>query len=88
MATIKRMKPAKRRSISLPKDVDSQVQKLARLRNLSANRVLEDLIQAGLEAKDAEKRRFFELAERLRKTTDESEAQKLKQELARATFGV
>jgi transposase-like protein len=88
MATAKKASATKRRSVSLSREVDSQVTKLARRHNLSANRVLEDLIQAGLEAKEAERRRFFELAQRLRTTTDESEAQNLKEELARATFGV
>jgi hypothetical protein len=84
----KRVNTAKRRSISLSADIDRRVQKLAQRHKLSTNRILEDLVYAGLEAKEAEKRRFFELAERLRETNDDSEAEKLKQELARATFGV
>ena len=60
---------------------------MARRTNSSANRVFEELIETGLQAKEAEKRRFFELAERLRTTTDESEARQLKKELARMTFG-
>lgn len=61
---------------------------MARHQNRSANRVLENLIETGLEAKEAEKRRFFELAERLRTTTDAAELQQIKAELARMTFGV
>ena len=37
--------------------------------------MIENLIETGLEAKEAEKRRFFELAERLRTTTDKAELQ-------------
>ncbi len=50
--------------------------------------MIENLIETGLEAKEAEKRRFFELAERLRTTTDKAELQQIKNELARMTFGV
>ena len=76
-----------RRSISLPREIDSKVQTLARRQNWSANQVLEDLIETGLEAKEAEKRHFFELAERLRTTTDPAELRRIKDELARMTFG-
>lgn len=77
-----------RRSISLSRDIDSKVQSMAHRQNRSANRVLENLIEAGLEAKEAEKRRFFELTERLRAATDATELQQIKEELARMTFGV
>jgi len=40
-----------------------------------------------LDAKEAEKRRFYELAERLQTTKNQSELQEIKQELARLTFG-
>jgi predicted transcriptional regulator len=79
---------AVRRSISLPRELDSKVQRLAQRQNRSANRVLETLIEAGLEAKEAEKRRFFELAERLRDTSDPAELERVKNEMARMTFGV
>jgi hypothetical protein len=77
-----------RRSISLPRELDSQVQSLAHGQKRSANRVLENLIEMGLEAKAAEKRRFFELAERLRDTNDPAELERVKSEMARMTFGV
>jgi predicted transcriptional regulator len=77
-----------RRSISLPRELDSKVQRLARHQNRSANRILENLIAAGLEAKEAEKRRFFDLAERLRGTDDPAELERVKSEMARMTFGV
>ena len=87
MSTLKRTSKSVRRSVSLPREIDSRVQKLARRQKRSANRVLENLIEAGLEAKEAEKRRFFELAERLTAATDPAEVQRLKHELARMTFG-
>lgn len=77
-----------RRSISLTRETDRKVQVMAERQNRSANRVLEHLIETGLEAKEAEKRRFFALTERLRDATDAAEVQQIKEELARITFGV
>jgi hypothetical protein len=63
------------------------VDAIARSRKTSANRVLVDLIEAGLQSKQAEKERFFALANRLSETSDPSERQRIKKELARTTFG-
>lgn len=49
--------------------------------------MIEDLIETGIEAKEAEKLRFFKLAERLHTTDDEAELTAIKNELARMTFG-
>jgi len=76
-----------RRSISLRPEVDSKVKALARHGRRSANRVLEELIETGLKSKEAEKSRFFELANRLSTTSDRREQERLKEELARLTFG-
>jgi len=63
------------------------VQAIAKTRKTSASRVLVDLIEAGMQSKEAEKERFFALANRLSETSDPAERQKLKKELARMTFG-
>jgi hypothetical protein len=76
-----------RQSISIPNRLARQVRTLARRQRTSANRVLVELIEAGLESKEAEKRKFFELADRLTTSGDAAEKQRLKQELARMTFG-
>jgi len=49
--------------------------------------VIENLIETGLEAKEAEKRRFFELAERFRAANAPDEIKATKAELARMIFG-
>jgi hypothetical protein len=49
--------------------------------------VLVDLIEAGIQSKEAEKERFFALANRLSESADPAERQRLKKELARMTFG-
>jgi predicted transcriptional regulator len=76
-----------RRSVSLPHEIDKRVNSIARKQKSSTNRVLADLIGAGLEAREAEKKRFFEVAERLRSSTDPAEVEQSKNELARMVFG-
>jgi hypothetical protein len=76
-----------RQSISIPTRLARRVRTLAKRQRTSANRVLVELIEAGLESKEAEKQRFFELADQLTKSDDTAERHKLKQELARMTFG-
>ncbi len=87
------MKPMKnhaksvRQSVSLPSSIATRVRHLAEKRKASANRVLVDLIEAGLRSKEAEKDRFFALASQLAESTDPAERRRIKKELARMTFG-
>ena len=76
-----------RQSISLPARVARQVKSLAKTSNTSANRVIIDLIESGIEAREQEKKRFFELADRLAHSRDAEDQKRLKAELARMTFG-
>jgi len=76
-----------RQSVSLPSVVARRVQALAKRRKTSANRVIVDLIESGLEAKEREKAAFLDLADRLAQTSDSAEQKRLKEELARMTFG-
>lgn len=87
MATTKTKSKPVRRSVALSGELNQKIQRIARHQNRSANRVIEDLIETGIEAKEAEKRRFFQLAERLRTTDDEAELVAIKSELVRMTFG-
>jgi metal-responsive CopG/Arc/MetJ family transcriptional regulator len=82
-----RLKKAVRQSVSLPKALAKHVRSIAKSKRVSANRVLVDLIEAGLESRDSEKERFFALANRLAESTDGAERQRIKKELARMTFG-
>ncbi len=84
MATME--KPT-RQSISLPSRLAKRVKALAKHQKTSANRVLVELIETGLESKEAEKRRFFKLADQLSTSTDRAEQRRIKEELARLTFG-
>jgi hypothetical protein len=76
-----------RQSVSIPARVAKHVRAIAKTRKTSANRVLVDLIEAGIQSKEAEKEQFFALANRLSESADLAERQKLKKELARMTFG-
>lgn len=76
-----------RQSVSLPSHTARRVKAIAARRRMSANRVLVELIQAGLDAREAEKHVFLALAGRLTSTTDPKEQKRIKSELARMTFG-
>ncbi len=76
-----------RQSVTLPKRVAQRVKSLAKAQRTSANRVMVDLIESGIEAKEREKQRFLTLASRLTESKDAAERERLKKELARMTFG-
>lgn len=78
---------AVRQSVTLPPRVARRVRSLAKSRRTSASRVLVDLVEAGLAAADRERERFLDVAERLAQSTDAAEQARLKEELARLTFG-
>jgi hypothetical protein len=78
---------AVRQTVTLPPQMARRIRALARKSRLSTNRVLVDLVQAGLEARDQERERFFELAERLAQSDDPAERKRLKAELGQMTFG-
>jgi len=76
-----------RQSVSLPSALARRVQALAKRRRSSANRVIVELIETGLDEREREKKTFFELADRLARSSEPSEQRHLKEELARMTFG-
>jgi hypothetical protein len=76
-----------RQSVSLPSRVARRVRAIAKARRTSANRVLVDLIETGIEAGEAEKRRFFDLARRFKESSEPAESDRLREDLARMIFG-
>jgi len=84
MATVE--KPI-RQSVSLPARLARRVRLLAKNRKTSTNRVLVELIETGIESKESEKSKFFELADQLSATSDPAERKRIKEILARMTFG-
>lgn len=81
--------PAKHliQTVTLTTGVARRVRALARARKASASRVIADLVESGLEAQNAERDRFLQIADRLARSADRAEQKRLKEELARLTFG-
>ena len=76
-----------RQSVSLPANVAAQVRTLAKARRLSANRMLVELIENGMEAEKRKQQEFFDLAERFRNATDPEEVKRLGDQMGRMVFG-
>ena len=76
-----------RQSISLPANVAAQVRSLAKARRLSANRILLELIENGMEAEKRKQQEFFELAEGFRMATDPDDVKRLGERMGRMVFG-
>jgi len=76
-----------RQSVSLAPRVARRVRALANAKRSSASRVIAELVEVGLETQEQERRRFLDLADRLVSSQDSREREKLKDDLARLTFG-
>jgi hypothetical protein len=76
-----------RQSVSLPPRLARRIKSLAKSNRTSANRILVALIESGLESRERERKHFFETADLLTQTQDPKEQGRLKEELARMTFG-
>lgn len=76
-----------RQSVSLPGRVARRVKSLAQTSKTSTSRVIAELIESGLDAREQEKKRFFDIADRLARARNGDEQKRLKEELARMTFG-
>ena len=76
-----------RRSLTLPPRIARQVESLAKERNLSDNRVLVELIEQGIEARQQKEKAFFQLAERFRAADDPEQVKQLGNQLGRFVFG-
>jgi hypothetical protein len=78
---------AVRQSVTLPAKVAKQVRSLARRRRLSANRMLVELVENGIELQKQKEKAFFELAERFRSASDPDEIQRYGDQLGKMVFG-
>jgi len=76
-----------RRSVTLPAPVAQQVNRIAKRRRLSDNRVLVELIEEGIEAQQQKEKAFFQLAQRFRAASDPQQVKQLGDELGRFVFG-
>lgn len=76
-----------RQSVSLPANVAAQVRSLAKARRLSANRMLVELVENGIDAEKRKQQEFFNLADRFRRATDPAEVKLLGDQMGRMVFG-
>ena len=76
-----------RRSVTLPAKIAKQVEAFAKERDLSDNRVLVELIEQGIEARQQKEKAFFQLAERFRAADDPEQVKQLGDQLGRFAFG-
>ena len=76
-----------RQSLSLPVSLAAKVRSLAKTRRLSANRMLLELIENGMEAEARKQREFFDLAERFRNASKPEEVKRLGDQMGRMIFG-
>lgn len=78
---------AVRQSVTLPAKVAKQVRSMAKRRRLSANRMLVELVEQGIQAQRRKEKAFFELAERFRAAEDPKEVERLGDQLGKMLFG-
>ena len=76
-----------RRTVGLPAETARQVRRLAKQRRLSANRIIVELVEEGIEAQKRKQKEFFDLAERFRAATDPKDVARLGDDLGRMVFG-
>lgn len=76
-----------RQSVTLPANTAAQVRSLAKARKLSANRMLVELIENGMQAEQRKQQEFFDLAGRFRRATSPAEVKRLGDQMGRMVFG-
>jgi metal-responsive CopG/Arc/MetJ family transcriptional regulator len=87
MDTIVNGAEAIRRSVSLPAEIAEKIDAIAASRRVSGNRAIVDLLADAIDAYEKRRAAFLELADRFQKSTNATETERLREELARMTFG-
>jgi hypothetical protein len=76
-----------RRSVTLPPEIAEKIDVIAAERRVSSNRAIVDLLREAIEAYGHRREAFMELADRFHKAKSPAQAARLREELARMTFG-
>jgi hypothetical protein len=76
-----------RRSVSLPSEIAGKIDAIAASRRVSVNRAIVDLLADAMAAYEQRRTAFLELADRFQKSKSPAESKRLREELARMTFG-
>ena len=71
----------------MPAEMAEKVDTIAASRRVSGNRVVVDLLSDAITAYEQRRTAFLDLADRFQKSTDAAETARLREELARMTFG-
>jgi hypothetical protein len=87
MAAITDNAPATRRSVSIPAEMAAKIDAIAEARHVAANRAIVDLLAEGIAAYEDRRKAFLELADRFQKATNPAEIKRLREALAKMTFG-
>jgi metal-responsive CopG/Arc/MetJ family transcriptional regulator len=76
-----------RRSVSIPSEMAEKIDAIAASRRVSANRTIVDLLADAIVAHEERRKAFLDLADRFQKSKDPAQTKRLREELARITFG-
>jgi hypothetical protein len=76
-----------RRSISIPSEIAAKIDAIAASRHITGNRAIVDLLDQAITAYEQRRTAFLALADRFQKSTDPKETRRLREALARMTFG-
>lgn len=76
-----------RRSVSLPAEMAQKIDSIATSRHVTGNRAIVDLLADAISMYEQRRTAFLELADRFQKSTDPTQIDRLRDELARMTFG-
>ena len=71
----------------MPTRMAEKIDAIAEKRHVSANRAIVDLLGDAITAYEQRRAAFLALADRFQKSTDPAESARLREELARMTFG-
>jgi predicted transcriptional regulator len=71
----------------MPREMAEKVDAIAASRRVSGNRAIVDLLSDAITAYEQRRTAFLDLADRFQKSTDAGETARLREELARMTFG-
>jgi hypothetical protein len=75
-----------RQSVTLPPNIATKIRSIAKRRCLSANRVLVELIEEGIEAQKQKEKAFFDLVKQFRAASDPKDIERLGEELGQMVF--
>ncbi len=74
-------------NVPVPAEIAERIEAIAVARHVSRDRAIADLLQDAITAYEHRRADFLQLAERFQQSTDPAETDRLREELARMTFG-